>query len=174
MKPRQHCRYRPVALQAIRDRGRLQGGQALLVNGAAGGIGSLAVQLGKALGAVVTGVCSGDSSELVASLGADEVIDFEKEDLATLTGTFDVVLSDTSGQLTPDRRRKMPRAQRALYSDCSVFAHAARQRDESFFWRSADCPAAARPAATRRSGAFGRACRSKQAASDHRSGVSTR
>ncbi|HND12588.1 MAG TPA: NAD(P)-dependent alcohol dehydrogenase [Pseudomonadota bacterium] len=97
-----------VALQAIRDRGRLQGGQALLVNGAAGGIGSLAVQLGKALGAVVTGVCSGDSSELVASLGADEVIDFEKEDLATLTGTFDVVL-DTSGQLTLDRCRKMLR-----------------------------------------------------------------
>lgn len=99
-----------VALQAIRDRGRLQSGQALLVNGAAGGIGSLAVQLGKALGAVVTGVCSGDSSELVGSLGADEVIDFEKEDLATLTGTFDVVL-DTSGQLTLEGCRKMLRPQ---------------------------------------------------------------
>lgn len=99
-----------VALQAIRDRGRLQSGQALLVNGAAGGIGSLAVQLGKALGAVVTGVCSGDSSELVGSLGADEVIDFEKEDLAKLTGTFDVVL-DTSGQLTLNGCRNMLRPQ---------------------------------------------------------------
>jgi NADPH:quinone reductase-like Zn-dependent oxidoreductase len=99
-----------IALQAIRDRGRLQSGQALLVNGAAGGIGSLAVQLGKALGAVVTGVCSGDSAELVRSLGADQVIDFEKEDLATLTGTFDVVL-DTSGQLTLEGCRKMLRPQ---------------------------------------------------------------
>ena len=99
-----------VALQAIRDRGRLQSGQALLVNGAAGGIGSLAVQLGKALGAVVTGVCSGDSAELTRSLGADQVIDFEKEDLATLTGTFDVVL-DTSGQLSLEGCRKMLRPQ---------------------------------------------------------------
>jgi len=99
-----------VALQAIRDRGRLQSGQALLVNGAAGGIGSLAVQIGKALGAVVTGVCSGDSAELVRSLGVDQVIDFEKEDLSTLTGTFDVVL-DTSGQLTLDGCRKMLRPQ---------------------------------------------------------------
>lgn len=99
-----------VALQAIRDRGRLQSGQALLVNGAAGGIGSLAVQIGKALGAVVTGVCSGDSAELVSSLGVDQVIDFEKEDLSTLTGTFDVVL-DTSGQLTLDGCRKMLRPQ---------------------------------------------------------------
>lgn len=99
-----------VALQAIRDRGRLQSGQALLVNGAAGGIGSLAVQIGKALGAVVTGVCSGDSAELVRSLGVDQVLDFEKEDLSTLTGTFDVVL-DTSGQLTLDGCRKMLRPQ---------------------------------------------------------------
>ncbi len=99
-----------VALQAIRDRGRLQSGQALLVNGAAGGIGSLAVQIGKALGAVVAGVCSGDSAELVSSLGVDQVIDFEKEDLSTLTGTFDVVL-DTSGQLTLDGCRKMLRPQ---------------------------------------------------------------
>ena len=99
-----------VALQAIRDRGRLQSGQALLVNGAVGGIGSLAVQLGKALGAVVTGVCSGDSAELTRSLGADQVIDFEKEDLATLTGTFDVVL-DTSGQLSLEGCRKMLRPQ---------------------------------------------------------------
>lgn len=97
-----------VALQALRDRGNLQNGQALLVSGAAGGIGCLAVQIGKAFGAVVAGVCSGDSCELVSSLGADEVIDFEKEDLASLTGTFDVVL-DTSGLLTLDKCRKMLR-----------------------------------------------------------------
>ncbi|HMU40367.1 MAG TPA: NAD(P)-dependent alcohol dehydrogenase [Pseudomonadota bacterium] len=95
-----------VALKALRDRGRLQSGQALLVNGAAGGIGCLAVQIGKAMGAAVIGVCSGDSCDLVASLGADKAIDFEKEDLASLTGNFDVVL-DTSGQLTLEKCRKM-------------------------------------------------------------------
>lgn len=97
------------ALQALRDKGSLKTGGRVLVIGAAGGVGSLAVGIAKRLGAKVTGVCSTSSVELVRQLGADEVIDRRITDPYTLAGPFDVIF-DTSatysyarmrGQLTP-------------------------------------------------------------------------
>ncbi|WP_338671685.1 NAD(P)-dependent alcohol dehydrogenase [Streptomyces sp. SCSIO 30461] len=84
-----------TALQAVRDAGRVRPGQRVLVIGAAGGVGTYAVQLAKAYGAAVTGVCSTAKTELVRSIGADEVIDYTREDLPS-TGRYDVIV-DTAG-----------------------------------------------------------------------------
>ena len=72
-----------TALHAIRDRGHVQPGQRVLVNGAAGGVGTCAVQIATALGAEVTGVCSARNADLVRSIGAAKVIDYASEDLPT-------------------------------------------------------------------------------------------
>ncbi|MGX1880621.1 NAD(P)-dependent alcohol dehydrogenase [Streptomyces sp. NPDC055287] len=85
-----------TALQAVRDAGRLRAGQSVLVIGAGGGIGHYAVQLAKALGAHVTGVCSTAKEDLVRSVGADEVIDYTSEDPTDGTRRYDLVL-DTAG-----------------------------------------------------------------------------
>ncbi len=79
-----------TALQALRDRGKVQAGQRVLVIGASGGIGSYAVQLAKVFGAHVTGVCGTGALDLVRSLGADEVVDYTREDLPA--GRHDLVL----------------------------------------------------------------------------------
>jgi NADPH:quinone reductase-like Zn-dependent oxidoreductase len=81
-----------TALQAVRDHGRVQAGQSVLVIGASGGVGSFAVQVAKASGAQVTGVSSTEKLDLVRSLGADDVVDYRTTDLATLDRRFDVVL----------------------------------------------------------------------------------
>lgn len=81
-----------TALQGLRDAGKLQPGQSVLINGAAGGIGTFAVQLAKALGAEVTGVCSTGNVALVQSLGADHVIDYKQEDFTLGSPRFDVIL----------------------------------------------------------------------------------
>lgn len=81
-----------TALQALRNQGRVQPGQRVLVIGAGGGVGTYAVQLAKAFGAHVTGVCSTSKMELVRSLGADEVIDYTVEDVADRGERYDLVL----------------------------------------------------------------------------------
>ena len=98
-----------VALQALRDRGNVRAGQRVLINGASGGIGTFAVQIAKALGAEVTGVCSTRNVEMVRSIGADHVIDYTREDLTQKDQRYDFILdnvanhslSDLRGALTP-------------------------------------------------------------------------
>lgn len=81
-----------TALQAVRDWAQVQPGQAVLINGAAGGVGTFAVQIAKALGAEVTGVCGTRNIDLVRSLGADAVIDYTREDFTQGTRRYDVIL----------------------------------------------------------------------------------
>jgi NADPH:quinone reductase-like Zn-dependent oxidoreductase len=102
-----------TALQALRDHGRLEPGQRVLVNGAAGGVGTYAVQLAKALGAQVTAVCSARNVDLVRSLGADRVVDYTTEDF-TRTGERHDLLLDVAGS------RPLGALQRALSPGATV------------------------------------------------------
>jgi NADPH:quinone reductase-like Zn-dependent oxidoreductase len=88
-----------TALQGVRDKGRVQTGQTVLINGAAGGVGTFAVQIAKSLGTRVTGVCSTRNVELLRSIGADEVIDYTREDFARSTRRYDL-LFDLVGNRT--------------------------------------------------------------------------
>lgn len=105
-----------TALQALRDVAKLQPGQSVLVIGAAGGVGTMAVQVAKALGAsTVTGVCSGGKADLVRSLGADDVIDYTHEDVPDGSRRWDVIV-DTAGRrpLRHLRRALAPRGALAI------------------------------------------------------------
>ena len=94
-----------TALQAVRDHGRVRAGQHVLVIGASGGVGSFAVQIAKALGAEVTGVCRTDKVDLVRALGADHVVDRTREDVATGGRRYDVVLDTGGNRKLADLRR---------------------------------------------------------------------
>lgn len=87
-----------TALQALRDKAKLQAGQHVLINGASGGVGSFAVQIAKAMGAKVTGVCSTSNVSMVRALGADAVIDYTKENYTESAERFDVIVDMVGSQ----------------------------------------------------------------------------
>ena len=94
-----------TALQGLRDGGRVQAGQRVLVIGASGGVGTYAVQIAKASGAHVTGVCSAAKADLVRSLGADEVLDYARDEVGDGVRRYDVVL-DLAGNAPLGRLRR--------------------------------------------------------------------
>lgn len=95
-----------TALQGLRDEGEVGAGQRVLINGAAGGVGTFAVQIAKVYGAHVVAVCSGRNVEMVRSLGADEVVDYTAEDISEMKGRFDLIL-DNAGSQSPSALARM-------------------------------------------------------------------
>lgn len=96
-----------TALMGVRDVGRVQAGQRVLINGASGGVGTFAVQIAKAFGADVTGVCSTRNLDLVRSLGADAVVDYSEEDFTRTGQRFDVVFDLVGNRSLTDLRRAL-------------------------------------------------------------------
>ena len=89
-----------TALQALRDHGKLESGQRVLINGASGGVGTFAVQIAKSMGAHVTGVCSGRNVEMVKNLGADQVFNYKEQDYTESGQQFDLIV-DMVGNHSP-------------------------------------------------------------------------
>ena len=96
-----------TALQAIRDIGKVQPGQTVLINGAAGGVGTFAVQIAKAFGADVTGVCSSVNLDMVRSIGADKVIDYTVEDFTHGGRRYDLIVDLVGNRSMSDLRRAL-------------------------------------------------------------------
>jgi NADPH:quinone reductase-like Zn-dependent oxidoreductase len=96
-----------VALQALRDHGRIRAGHRVLINGASGGVGTSAVQIAKAFGAQVTAVCSMRNADMVASIGADHVIDYGAEDFTHRDERYDIILDNVGTRPLSEIRRAL-------------------------------------------------------------------
>jgi NADPH:quinone reductase-like Zn-dependent oxidoreductase len=96
-----------TALQALRDKGQLQPGQRVLINGAAGGVGTFAVQIARAFGAEVTGVCSTGNVEMVRSIGADHVVDYTRDDFVRSGARYDLILDNIGNRSLQELGRVM-------------------------------------------------------------------
>jgi NADPH:quinone reductase-like Zn-dependent oxidoreductase len=99
-----------TALQALRDAGRVRPGQTVLINGACGGVGSFAVQIAKALGVQVTGVCSTKNVDMVRSIGADTVIDYTRDDFTRRPERYDVIVDNVANHRLSHLRRVVKRS----------------------------------------------------------------
>lgn len=91
----------------MRDAAKVQPGQRVLINGASGGVGIYAVQIAKAMGARVTGVCSATNAEMVRKLGADDVINYAAEDFASGKQTYDLIFDNVGNRAFPELRRAL-------------------------------------------------------------------
>lgn len=124
-----------TALQGIRDHGAVRRGQRVIVNGASGGVGVYAVQIAKALGAEVTGVCSTRNVALVESLGADHVIDYTREDFTAGAARYDVIFDNAGSHTVPEYARVLAPGGRLLLNGGGI----AMERGEGL-WRALAAP----------------------------------